>query len=212
MMMMMTNAAMTATTPTLIIIITRHRLFCRHWGLALNRMMAARLLGCLLACCTLTNEKSALVEELVRGNFEVEGSRTLANATRGVIVRAVARAEEASGIVTSTGDGHATKVRANANHDEPLLVLDTGSIGLVVAELSLVVLLGRGNLGVSAVLNEDGLATPLDGGVSTLRETGDVDLNAGKGEHICGGRHLSDELHDGSTGNAGVNSLGGANG
>jgi hypothetical protein len=47
----------------------------------------------------LTNNQHATLHELVWGNLEVEGGRTLANATRSIVVRAVAWAVVAT-IVT----------------------------------------------------------------------------------------------------------------
>lgn len=73
---------------------------------------------------TLTNNNLALLGEIVRWDFQVERRRSLSYAARDVVVRAVARAEPASK-VTRLADGHASQVRADAQHDEPFGLLDT---------------------------------------------------------------------------------------
>lgn len=74
---------------------------------------------------------------------------------------AVARAEPSSEI-TSLANGHASQVRADAQHDEPLGLLDAVGVGLRVAERLNLDGVGLVNLGGGAVADEDGLATPLD--------------------------------------------------
>ena len=64
-----------------------------------------------LRCCheDLTDEDLRVVDKGVGWDLEVEGRRALSDATRGVVVRAVARAEPAAK-VTRAVDRHASKV------------------------------------------------------------------------------------------------------
>lgn len=95
------------------------------------------------------------------GNLEVQGSRTLADAARDVVVGAVAGAEPAA-VVTGLTDGHTTQVGADTQHDQPLGALHTLVIGLGVTEGLPLGLAGLGDLLLGAVTDEDGLTTPLD--------------------------------------------------
>jgi hypothetical protein len=66
-----------------------------------------------------TNENVSVVQKLVRRNLKVKRSGTLADTTRGVVVRTVAGAEPAV-VVTSVGDGNATQVSTNTQKDKVL--------------------------------------------------------------------------------------------
>lgn len=57
-------------------------------------------------------------DELVHGDLEVRGCGAAADAARDIVVRAVARAVPAV-VVARIRDGHAAKVRADADDDEP---------------------------------------------------------------------------------------------
>jgi len=86
----------------------------------------------------------------------------------------MARAEPASK-VAGLANGHAAQVRAHAQHDEPLGLLDALTVGLRVAQSFPLCVFGFFDLGVGAVPDEDGLAAPFDddlGGVSGLWEGG----------------------------------------
>ena len=63
------------------------------------------------------------------GNLQVLRSRTLANAARGVVVRAVARAE-VTAVLASVGNGDTAQVGADAKHNQPLRFLQTKSKGV----------------------------------------------------------------------------------
>lgn len=61
---------------------------------------------------SLTNDQVGLVREVVLWNLEVERCRSLANATRNIVMRTVARAEP-SAEVTSLTNGHASQMCAD---------------------------------------------------------------------------------------------------
>jgi len=65
----------------------------------------------------LTNHQLS-VSESVRRDLQVERSRALADAARNIVVGAVARAEPTV-VLTGAGDGHATKMCANTEHNQP---------------------------------------------------------------------------------------------
>lgn len=66
----------------------------------------------------LADHQLAFVQSVWR-NFEVERSRALADASADIIVAAVARAEPSSKIAR-TGNGHATQVGADTQHNKPV--------------------------------------------------------------------------------------------
>jgi hypothetical protein len=110
---------------------------------------------------TLTNNDLAVLGEVVGGDLEVQRRRSLSYAARDVVVGAVARAEPASK-VTSLANGHASQVRADAQHDEPLGLLDALRVGLGVAQGFPLGVFGLLDFRVGAVADEDGLASPFD--------------------------------------------------
>src|SRR5690606_31251062 len=59
--------------------------------------------------------------EFVRRHFEIERRRPAADAARGVVVRTVARAEPALEVALVT-ERHAAEMRADADHDQPLVL------------------------------------------------------------------------------------------
>jgi len=65
----------------------------------------------------LTNHQLS-VSEGVRRDLQIERSRTLADAARNIVVGAVARAEPTV-VLTGAGDGHAAKMCANTQHNQP---------------------------------------------------------------------------------------------
>merc|ERR1712062_364742 len=118
----------------------------------------------------LTHNNCALLRELVVGDLQVKRCRTLANSATGVIMASVARAIVASEL-SSVGDGHTTKVGADAQDDQPLGVLNALGVGLGVPEGGGVHGGHVGDLLGGPVPDEQGLATPLKGHVLAL---GDV--------------------------------------
>ena len=109
----------------------------------------------------LTNNNLTVLREIIRRNLQVERRRSLSYASRDIVVRAVARAEPASK-VAGLANGHASQVRADAQHDEPLGLLDALAVGLRVAQGFPFGVFGFFDLGLGAVADEDGLAAPFD--------------------------------------------------
>mmetsp|Transcript_11287 Transcript_11287/g.33451 ORF Transcript_11287/g.33451 Transcript_11287/m.33451 type:complete len:247 (-) Transcript_11287:63-803(-) len=144
----------------------------------------------------LTNENLALFRKAVRRHLEVVRGRTLADTPRNVVVRAVARAEPAL-VVAGVRDGHAAEVGAHSEDDEPLCIAaDAVSVGLGIAQVGHVAVVGACDLLLRASANEDGLAAPLDGHALPGLDVGHVHLHACEGEHICRGVHLCQELDE----------------
>ena len=129
-------------------------------------------------------------------------------------MRTVAWAEPAS-VVTRLANGYTTQVSANAKHDKPLRGLDTVVIGLRISQRLNVDALSLLDLVGSSVTDEDGLTTPLDDDleqgesvrkprrvlktrletyVLALRDSSEVDLDLGHGQHIGGSRHVDEEI------------------
>jgi hypothetical protein len=132
----------------------------------------------------LSDEQLALLNELVRRQLQVEGSRALTDAARGIVVRAVARAEVAV-VLAGVRDGHTAKVRADAKNDKPLRALQHAHvIGLRVAELSDVAIGSLRDLVRTPVSDEDRLTTPLDGHGLTNGNGAHIDLRRRKGQHV----------------------------
>src|SRR5665811_86180 len=77
----------------------------------------------------------AIGNELIGRHREVGRRWSLANATGGVVLRAVAGAEEAV-VIALMGDRDAAEMRADADHDQPLVVplLDPGLVGLRIGK------------------------------------------------------------------------------
>ena len=147
----------------------------------------------------LTNENALIPRELVRRDLQVERRRALPDATTHVIVTSVARAEP-SVVVPRAGDGHAAEVRADAEDDEPLGLLDALGVGLLVAELAEAARLGVGDLGVCSVADEDGLAAPLYGDGGAGVDVAELELGGGEREDVGGGGHRGDELDQNDAG------------
>ena len=72
---------------------------------------------------------------MVGRHRQVGGRWSLANAARGVVLRAVAGAEEAV-VIALMGDRDAAEMGADADHDQPLVValLDPGLVGLRIGK------------------------------------------------------------------------------
>src|SRR5471030_1683183 len=68
--------------------------------------------------------------KLVGRHRQVGGRGSLADAARGIVLRAVARAKEAV-VIALMGDRDAAEMGADADHDQPLVValLDPGLVG-----------------------------------------------------------------------------------
>ena len=66
----------------------------------------------------LTHDKFGVIK-LVRRHFKVERVGSLSNASRGIVVRSVARAKPAAKF-TSAGNWHAAQVSAHTQQDQPV--------------------------------------------------------------------------------------------
>lgn len=109
----------------------------------------------------LTNDKLAILGEVVLGDLKVQRGGALSYPARDIVVGAVARAEPAT-IVTGLTNGDTTQVGADTQHDQPLGALDTVLIGLGVSEGGDVDFVGLVDLVLGSVADEDGLASPFD--------------------------------------------------
>jgi hypothetical protein len=139
----------------------------------------------------LTDDKLALLGEVVLGDLEVERGRSLSYPAGDVVVRTVAGAEPAAEVagladwdttqvsadtysqqksVTESNDqihkGHISVSCAtrglHTQHDQPFGLLDALLIGLRITERGNVDLVRLVDLALGAVADEDGLASPLD--------------------------------------------------
>jgi len=82
----------------------------------------------------------------------------------------------------------------HTQHDEPLRLLDSVRVGLGVTESLPLGALGLLDLIGGTVSDEDGLSSPLDDDVLALGDGGEIDLNLGLGQDICGSRHVDKEV------------------
>ena len=102
--------------------------------------------------------------------------------------------------VARLANGYTSEVSTNAEHDEPLWLLDAGLVGLWVAEALPVDLAGLVDLLLRAVADEHGLAAPLDDRVLALGDARELDLDLGEREHIRRGGHCPQKLRHGRLG------------
>lgn len=143
----------------------------------------------------LTDDQGVVIREVVRWDLQIQRRRALSDTARDVVVGTVTWAEPAAEI-TCLADGHTTQVGADTQHDEPLRLLDAVLIGLRVAQLLPVDLLGLGNLVGGSVADEDGLPTPLDDDILALRNGSQVDFDLGLREHVGRGGHVHEEVYE----------------
>lgn len=146
----------------------------------------------------LTDNQLAVFGEIVLGNLEVEGGRSLPYSAGDIVVRTVARAEPAT-IVTGLADGDTTEMGADTlishvsidqlghrsggseqkvkdascivkrtKHDKPLRGLHTVGIVFGVSEGANVDLVRGVDLLLGSVSDEDGLSSPLDDNLGSL--------------------------------------------
>ena len=101
-----------------------------------------------------------------------ERRRPLADPARGVVVRAVARAEPPV-VVAGLVDRDAAEVRAHAKHDQGLWALHAVEVVLRVAQFGEVHVRGLGDLILGARPNEDWLAPPLNRDALAHTQLGD---------------------------------------
>ena len=126
----------------------------------------------------------------------------------------MARTEPATEISGLT-DGHASQVRADSEHDQPLGVLDTVRVGLRVPQRLDLYFVGFLDLVGCAVADEDWLAAPFDDNLGTvsgwrgdwvggldktdvlaLWDAAEVDFYFCHGQDIGRGGHVDEEVYD----------------
>lgn len=144
--------------------------------------------------CILTNDDLVFLKD-IGGDLQVEGCWSLANTARDVVVRSVARAVPTAK-VSSLANGDTSQVGADTQHDKPLGLLDAISIILRVTELRDADRVGLCNLISSAVSDEDGLSTPLDGDIAAFGDGGKRHLDLGQSQHISRSGHVGQEVRD----------------
>src|SRR6266478_3731946 len=137
----------------------------------------------------------AIGNELIGRHRQVGRRRALANPTRGVVLRAVARAEEAV-VIAFMGDRNAAEMGANADHDEPLVValLDPGLVGLRIGKACDRHRAGLVDLLLGAVADVDRLAPPEHLDVLPFGNRRQIDFDRRAGRNRRGVRiHLGNE-------------------
>src|SRR4051812_26640975 len=99
--------------------------------------------------------------EGVRRHRQVGGSWSLADTARGIVLRAVAGAEETV-VIALMGDRDTAEMGADADHDQPLVMalLDPGLVGLRIGQAGYRNLAGFIDLLLGAVADVDRLAAP----------------------------------------------------
>mmetsp|Transcript_31928 Transcript_31928/g.50109 ORF Transcript_31928/g.50109 Transcript_31928/m.50109 type:complete len:202 (-) Transcript_31928:338-943(-) len=142
----------------------------------------------------LTNQDLLILDEGVRRDLHVEGSRTNPNTAAEIVVRAVARAEPAIELTGPT-QRHASQVGANAHQHHPLLFASPLNICLGIPELAHADGVRSFNLLLCAPTDKDGLPTPLDGDSFSHLHGAQFHLHAGQRQHVCRSRHRGDKLN-----------------
>ena len=107
------------------------------------------------------NDHHALLWEAIFRHFQIQRCRSLSHTTRNVVVAAMAWAEPAAK-VARLANGYASKMCADAEHDEPLWFLDTVLIALRVSQDVHFDVPRLGDFGFGAVADEDWFAAPFD--------------------------------------------------
>jgi hypothetical protein len=79
------------------------------------------------------------------------------------------------------------QVCADAQDDQPFRVGHTLGIGLGVTQVGAVTVDSLVDLACSAVLYEDGLSTPLDGGGGACSNAGQINFHCRQSQHIRSG-------------------------
>lgn len=150
----------------------------------------------------LTDNEHVVVDEFVLWDFQVQWSWALANTSGAVVMRSVARAKVAVE-VTGVGDGHAAKMRADAEQDEPLGLLGAHVVRLRVAQAGHVDAALSLDLSLGAVAHEERLVSPLERHVLSFRYVAQLDFDLGQSEDISGWRHVRYDVIDDGLGAVG---------
>ena len=137
-----------------------------------------------------------------------------ADASGGVVMRAVAGAEPAAEIARAVADGDAAQVGADADLDQPFAGLVQGAvlvgggfgpaqIGVLrdgVDQFAQIDRAARLDLLRGAAANEHGLAQPFDSQLGAFRDPADIDLDRGESLDVGRGVHLVHKRPGGGTG------------
>lgn len=158
-----------------------------HWGKNCFRLHFHRPV--------LPDEQLVLLQKAITRHLQVVRCRTLADPARDVIVRPMARAKPATK-VTGVGQGDATQVSADTDHNEPFGILDPSSVFLRVPKGTQVDTVGELDVLFGPAPDEHGLSTPLDCDSHPGLYARKVNLEGSKGKHILASRHAEDELKD----------------
>ena len=117
------------------------------------------------------------------GNGQVQRRRAFADAARGVVLAAVARAEPAAPLAAHVGglvaERDAAEMGADADQHDPLIVpgLDPRLVGLRIAQFVQLHVARLGDFLVGAMADEDRLALPHHGDARPERDRREVDLH-----------------------------------
>ena len=135
-----------------------------------------------------SDNQRLLRREIILGHLQIQRRRPPPYPSTHVIMTPVARTEPTP-IIARLADRHTPQVRAHAQHDQPLGLLDAVSISLRVAQLADVDGFGLFDLGGGAVSDEDGLAAPFDDYLGSLDQglgrEGERWGERGCGLHFC---------------------------
>ena len=102
--------------------------------------------------------------------------------------------------VARLANGYASEVSTDAEHDEPLWLLDASVVRLWVAQALPVDLAGLVDLLLRAVADKDGFSAPLDDGVLALWDARELNLDLCERQHVRRGGHGAQKLRDGRLG------------
>jgi hypothetical protein len=151
----------------------------------------------------LTDQNFGLISELIRRNLKVKRSRSLTNPSTNIIMRSMARTKPTIEISCTT-NGHTTKMSTDSKHNQPLRLMNTLLICLLITKVchrnSRLPL----NLVRRTMTNEHGFSAPLDGNRRTLVNFPEVKFCRCECEYVSGGAHGGNEFDDEDAGSGGV--------
>lgn len=166
---------------------------------------------------SLADNQQVIVRELVVGDLQIQGSRSLADTSGRIVVRAMARTIVASPIA-SIGNWYTAQVSADSDDHQPSGLFDsflqlknkqcsspqnifdylkwTHAIKLGITQTAGCNALLGGNLGFSPVTDEQRFSAPLERHRFALGDVAQLNFDLGQGQHISRGAHRRHELVD----------------
>jgi hypothetical protein len=169
-----------------------------------------RVLGFVMACpgeahlrLSSTDHDDSVGRECIFGNLEVLRRGALADAARGIISRAVARAEIAAErpaiLALARAEGHAAEMGAYAQGDQPVGMAFLGALlqRLRIAQARHGNRVGRGDLRRREVAHEQGLLAEARLDRLARLDRRDVELGGRLREHVGGRVHRIDQRQHG---------------